>query len=1834
MWSFKKRPRRQSRKSRDKLQRRLRFEALEARQLLAFSVALLDDLGNPDPNGNHVQFTGDGGLELSLQGSFLRHDLPLGSGIESPIDLDPAPGVQSRTVGAITGLTVDGTGSNDSFEMATGMSFSSVAAGKAVSISAETVSLKGPLSTGGGDFTSTGGNFTAVTTLSNIATWGGQITLNHTGIVTLNGNVNGGSFTLASGSQRAASLITGGGKTITATAGDISVYTTGDINLRGDISVSNGGNGAINLDSTGGNVSVRRIQTDGGDFVSTGGNFTAAAPTSSIVTWGGHVALNHTGIVTLNGNVTGGSFALASGSQRAASLITGDGKTITATAGDISVYTTGDINLRGDTWASNGGSAKVTLDSLSGNVSVRRIQTDGGDFTSVGGNFTAVTTQSNIVTWGGHVALDHTGVVTLNGVVNGGSFTLASGSQRAASLLTGDGKTITATAGDISVYTTGDINLRGDIRASSGGSAKVTLDSLSGNVSVRRIQTDGGDFTSAGGNFSAVTTQSNIVTWGGHVTLDHTGVVTLNGVVNGGSFTLASGSQRAVSLITGDGKTITATAGDISVYTTGDINLRGDISASRSGVASANVTLDSLGGNVSVRRIQTDGGDFSSAGGDFSAVTTQSNIVTWGGGVALHHTGVVTLNGVVNGGSFTLASGSQRAASLITGDGKTITATAGDISVYTTGDINLRGDISVSNGGNGAINLDSSGGSVFVRRLVTDGGNVVSSGVNFTSVTVNSNIVPSGGEVWLNHTGAVVLNGRVTASGLNSSGTTFETKFASNLTISGTITLDHFGAVSFGGQVNASFTDVLQDVATDFESTSRLFVDLTKTMPVFRTAGDLTFRLGSVVFIDAQGVEVGDPPPSEYLAAEGKTVTIEGTSPYVGFLEYTNDLSGDELVFLADVVPGEFLRLRGWVKGPLIAACAGACTLSINGSDPDFGPLVELRDANGNLVTAPGLVQGSNPQALGLTTFIQIAGAVNSSDSLTIDYKNGNPLFYNGSSVPVSYDGLGGTGTDTLALVDSTATTVIDNVTSNPIDANSGTLDVVVNGELSTIAYLGLEPITIGMPISTATFNLTNAADNAAVDYVNASTTRIRSTSVPPTFEQVTFATPSTSLTINGDDQADTVAFSGPLFNLPGTALSVTAKAASFGGTLQTNGGAFSAAGGSLTVANNVNTGSGLVSIASTQAVSIEGGVTSGILTATNAGSFAVGTNISTSGAIDIRAIGDITVAGSAGISANVSPGLSITLIADKDNDGTGDVKISNSTAAISTNGGTVTIGGQDFALGASLNAGSGTVTIDSAKAINIGDVISGALTATNAGSFAVGGNISASGAIDIRATGDITVAGTGGIVANASPGLSITLVADKDNDGTGDVKMSNSTAAISTNGGTVTIGGQDFSLGASLNAGSGTVTINSAKAINIGGVISGALTATNAASFAVGNNISTSGAIDIRATGDITVAGTGGIVANASPGLSITLIADKDNDGTGDVKVSNSTAAINTNGGTVTIGGQGFALGASLSAGSGSVTVNSAKAVSIGGNITSGALAATNVDSFAVGGSINASGAIDIRANGDISVAGSLGIYANASPGLSVTLISDRDSDGTGDVKVSNSTAQIVTNGGAVTIGGQGFSLVNRVNTNQAGVVQINSVGNVTIGRDILASAVTVTNAAAFQVRDIKAYVGGIAIVAQGGVTIRDAFTYAGGNFTSQGTTLDARAIDIVSSGGAGHMTLVHSGAITVSGRWEAQTYNVSGGGNMTFVSGSRLVLRVNLASPSTNLFAQTGAGTLRFLSGSFIQVLNTGGPKVPGTYTILTTEGGLTDASTKVFVSPVTAVQVFANSLNIVIS
>ncbi len=641
--------------------------------------------------------------------------------------------------------------------------------------------------------------------LAGVAGAGFNLTLNNTGVATLNGAESGlGALTAnGTGSLVVNNTIAGASVSdneITALSGG-SVATTGTQTYSDAVTL--GANDVLTSTGTGvaGNITFAS-PVNGADSltVNTSGTTTfsgAVAVQSLTVDQSdtlGSIALNGGAVTTTTGQTYDAAVTLGANTvlkdTGTGAITFGPSATITGTSETLDVETTG------ATAATFGGAVNVQSLTVEQSDTLGSIALNGGSVTTtaggqtyggavtLGGN-TAETLTAGTVTFGGPVseASGQNNNLTVGGalIVNGGSVNTGTGNQTYGSTVTGSG----------------DVAL-------TGGALQVT-----------------GAFTAPNGTLTAngALTAGNIVSAQnvGLTTATIAGDLTATTGSVGSSGTISAQNISASQAIDvgGIGNSGNVTAGT-SVTVNGSANLTGALTATAGSVATGNVNaaLITAATGVSVNGNATVTGAISSTTGNLAVGgannTVQAGSVTaTAGSVSLTGT---TTTGAVTAGENVNLTGTTTATTISTGSSGSIASSGGNLTAsalmagegITTGNANVSGVINAGNGGLSAPGATISASSISAGTSVTTGNVTAGSIAAGTGVTVAGNATV---------TGAISsTTGNLAVGGANNSVQAGSvTATAGSVSLTGTTTT---GAVTAGENINLTGTTTATTIST------------------------------------------------------------------------------------------------------------------------------------------------------------------------------------------------------------------------------------------------------------------------------------------------------------------------------------------------------------------------------------------------------------------------------------------------------------------------------------------------------------------------------------------------------------------------------------------------------------------------------------------------------------------------------------------------------------------------------------------------------------------------------------------------------------------------------------------------------------------------------------------------------------------------------------------------------------------------------------------------------------------------------------------------------------
>ncbi len=513
------------------------------------------------------------------------------------------------------------------------------------------------------------------------------------------------------------------------------------------------------------------------------------------------------------------------------------------------------------------------------------------------------------------------------------------------------------------------------------------------------------------------------------------------------------------------------------------------------------------------------------------------------------------------------------------------------------------------------------------------------------------------------------------------------------------------------------------------------------------------------------------------------------------------------------------------------------------------------------------------------------------------------------------------------------------------------------------------------------------------------------------------------------------------------------------------------------------------------------------------------------------------------------------------------DITVTNA-IAMPTNGVGITMqAGRDILVNAGISTTNGNISLTANDSTSI---------VANRGSGANGDIIFAAGANLSSGTGNITLTIDPATAGNFAPG-SITTVRN----------------LTTTTGNIVFNSPNTVSLSGTVNAGSGTVTINTNT--NGGGQrfmmnAGSSITTTNATAGAVAINVNTAGGgTGIAALRDITT-GNGGTLTvatntggNATGGDITQTAGTLLNVGTGTINLSTSTAAgrnigtagtpILTTAGTISATGGGAGIfiqetnGATISsattAANGNIQVTTTTGdLTVGGNVTAGGtgnvtLTATSGDLLRTAGTVTGN-LLTLTAGG---ANGDIGTVAQPIQTTATNLAFT--GAGTGNVFITESNG----------------ATLNASSTGTGNITVTNTTGNLTVGGNVTTGGtgtVALTNSAANAVLTIN---GGTTVTGPGGVT------YTSGNMTLTGATNAGANIATLQPNTAGQLVnLGGADAAGTLGLTDAELDTVTAGilragransGNMSISAALTPAATTTLSLISGGTITQTAAIT-----------------------------------------------------------
>jgi hypothetical protein len=140
----------------------------------------------------------------------------------------------------------------------------------------------------------------------------------------------------------------------------------------------------------------------------------------------------------------------------------------------------------------------------------------------------------------------------------------------------------------------------------------------------------------------------------GNIRLNHTSIVRLQGVVVGASLNVQADSFET----TGKTDAIKTRNGGVTITAPSGISLADYIYTVAPGAATGSVTLNaSPTGDVTIKKVTTDGGNFSSSGAAFTALDKIDVLTNVPGTITLDHSGDIIINKKIEAASYSVTGG-------------------------------------------------------------------------------------------------------------------------------------------------------------------------------------------------------------------------------------------------------------------------------------------------------------------------------------------------------------------------------------------------------------------------------------------------------------------------------------------------------------------------------------------------------------------------------------------------------------------------------------------------------------------------------------------------------------------------------------------------------------------------------------------------------------------------------------------------------------------------------------------------------------------------------------------------------------------------------------------------------------------------------------------------------------------------------------------------------------------------------------------------------------------------------------------------------------------------
>nr|WP_222533414.1 Ig-like domain-containing protein [Azospirillum sp. 412522] len=1617
-----------------------------------------------------------------------------------------------------------------------------IADGSAVTLSGGTLKLSSATETigtlsGASGTLALGGNALTVTQASN-GTFSGAITGTSSGSLTLNAAANSTSLTL-DGTTNSTGFAGG----ITVTKGWLQV--SADSNLGTGTLTLNGG--TLRLSATAATISnAVAIGSSGGTIsvAPSGGNLTL----SGVLSGSGNLIKAAGGDLTLSGNNSGfsGAFTINSG-------------TVTVSHANALGDATG-----GTTVAD--GAALV----LSGGITIAENLTLSGSGVSSGGALVSASgtnTVSGTVTLNADATVTATSALTVSGVVSGGNALTKAGTGTLT--LSGDNSYSGATTVSAGTLVAGHANALGTTAAGTTVGSGAAVEIANGITLAENFSIAG---TGVGSTGALTVASGSTVTLSGTVTLTAdasiggAGTLTVSGVVSGSNALTKVGSGTLT--LSGNNSYSGATTVSGGTLVAGHANALGTTAAG---------TTVSSGAAVEIANGITLAENFSIAGtgvGSTGALTvasgstaTVSGTVTLTANAGIGGVGTLTVSGAI-GGSFNLTkpgagtltlSGNNSytgtttisAGTLIAAHDNALGTTAGGTTVSSGATLALADGITLAEALTiGGVGVSSAGalqvtsGSATVSGAITLSGNTTI-GVSGTGLTL-SNAIGGAFNLVKDGTGTLTLSGTNTYTGTTTVG-------AGTLTVTGTLNGSSAGAVTVGTGGTLAGTGTVNGGLT-VQSGGTLSPGIAGTnsgVGTLTVNGGLTIQSGGTLAVDLVSTSSYDQ-----VAVTGAVDVSSATLTTGGSYTPVKTTSGDSFAIVtndgSDAVTGSF---NGLASGASITLNSGSITISY------------AAGSNGNDVVLTGPVNQA-PALGGFTT----AGTVND----------------NATTTPF--------GSVTVTDADDTTGTFTVTITYTAANGTLSSAGGGLTGSAGSYTLTATTPSGLQALLRALVFTPTN---NQVVPGSTVATSFTLTASDGTTSSSANSSTSFTTTSIN-DAPTDIALSNSSVSVYDGSSATVGTLSATDADTGQTL--TYSLVGGSGSTDNSLFTISGTSLVANDastltagQSYSVRVQVSDG--TTTYEKSFTISVNNDL--VVDVLAVDSSAPAGTysadkadgggldlreaitiANAFLNTNPSSTVTIRFDGTLTGTITLPTSlavRSGVALAMDSTSDNLSLIIQGVSSSLTmAGTLNVSVATGDTLTINNVLAGSgagLTKTGAGTLALGGNNSYTGAT--------TVSG-GGLTINGSIDV-------------------NSAVSVGS-GTTLTVGASTLEIGSL--AGAGTVAVASGKELTVG---------SSNASTSFSGNFSGAGDLIKMGSGTMTLSGT-----SSGSFSGTTAVREGTLSVAGDANLGSGTVTLN--GGTLTVTGADT-IDNAIALGSNGGTVSNGSALTL-----SGAISGTSTLTKAGGGTLTLSTATSNGSAWNLSVDdGTVSVDSASRLGTGSITLSDGTLSVTGTttlvnaVAITNANAKIDVTGSAtatfsgVLSGSLGLAktgtgtlaLSNAANT-YSGALSI--LGTLELQSALSASSFTLGNSSAvLAFNNSSAMTVSASISGQGTVTKSGTgtATLSGANTWSGGTTLSAGKLSVAGSGniGGGAITMA-GGTLALSGTTTLANAIDFSGNSTIEVSNSGTTATLSGARSGSGGLTKTGGGALTLGSTSSSQHTHTGGITVSaGT---LTAAGG----------------------------